>query len=129
MLQSLGLALGGLSSVVVLTGFPLLAQAKDGDVINEGNCSAASTWKLKASPENGKIEVEFEVDQNVRGQTWAVTLKRNGKIFFSGNKVTKGPSGSFAVRQVISNLPGDDSIVGKAKNLSTREVCLGSVVF
>jgi hypothetical protein len=68
-LLSLGLALSCLSSAVVLMGAPAMVQAKDGDVIREGNCSARSTWKLKASPENGRIEVEFEVGQNVVGRT------------------------------------------------------------
>ena len=40
---------------------------KDGDVIVQGRCTAASTAKLKLSAENGRIEVEFEVDQNRNG--------------------------------------------------------------
>ena len=40
------------------------AFAKDGDVIRRGACSGASDWKLKLSPENGRIEVEYEVDSD-----------------------------------------------------------------
>ena len=45
---------------------PAVASAGDRDVIREGPCSGRSDWKLKLSPEDGRIEVEFEVDQNVR---------------------------------------------------------------
>jgi hypothetical protein len=43
---------------------PTTAFAKDGDVIRTGDCSGRADWKLKVSPENGRWEVEFEVDSN-----------------------------------------------------------------
>ena len=46
-----------------MLSLPAGVAAKDGDVIREGNCTGRSDWKLKLSPENGRIEVEFEVDQ------------------------------------------------------------------
>ena len=40
------------------------ANAKgDDDVLVRGTCTARSTVKMKASPENGRLEVELEVDQ------------------------------------------------------------------
>jgi hypothetical protein len=119
------IALFGTGMVV----FPTVVAAKDGDIIREGNCSAASDWKLKLSPENGRIEVEFEVDQNRNGQVWNVTLKRDGNQFFSGQRTTKAPSGSFEVRRVISNSAGDDRVVGRAVNQKTGEVCRGVATF
>ena len=52
-----GPVLGG---TMAMTGIPALAN--DADVITRGPCSGNSDWKLKASPENGRIEVEGEVD-------------------------------------------------------------------
>ena len=70
----------GLIGVAMLS-LPLGVAAKHGDaIIRTGNCTGASDWKLKAKPDNGKIEVEFEVDSNVNGQTWNVTLKDNGSV-------------------------------------------------
>ena len=86
----------------VLVAAPLGAAAKDGDVIRTGSCSASTDWKLKLSPENGRIEVEFEVDQNRNGQTWNVKLKKNGTSFWSGQRTTQAPSGSFETRRVVS---------------------------
>jgi hypothetical protein len=101
--------------------------SNDGRVIREGNCSGASDWKLKAKPEDGGLEVEFEVDQNVNGQEWRVTLKRNGVVFFRGIRTTQPPSGSFEVERRTPNGPGEDHFVGRARNLSTDELCRGSV--
>ncbi|HEY9828900.1 MAG TPA: hypothetical protein V6D19_26070 [Stenomitos sp.] len=128
-LRGTSLVLSGLSSIALLATVPTLSQAKDGDVITTGTCSVSSTWKLKASPENGKIEIEFEVDQGKVGQTWSNVIRRNGVIVFRGNRITQGASGSYTIRKVISNAPGDDSITARAKNLSTGEVCNGSLVF
>ena len=91
------------------------ASAKAGDVVKTGKCSSPSvSWKLKAKPQNGKIEVEFEVDSNVNGQVWAWTLKDNGAKVAGGNATTVAPSGSFTVRRVIANKAGADKITGTA---------------
>jgi len=101
------------------------AMAGADDVVKEGNCSDASTWKLKLSPEDGNIEVEFEVDQNVVGDTWRVVMGHNGERFFRGKRTTKAPSGSFEVRRVVEDLDGTDTIKARARNTSTDEVCVG----
>ena len=54
------------------------ALAKDGDILVRGSCTGSSTAKLKLSEDDGRIEVEFEVDQNRNGVAWTVVLERNG---------------------------------------------------
>ena len=123
-------AFGALGTGLLASGMLATAPAtfaKDGDVVRTGNCSAASDWKLKVSPEDGRLEVEFEVDQNRNGQVWNVTLKRNGTQFFSGQRTTMAPSGSFEVHKLTGNGAGTDTIVGRAVNPKTGEVCRGSV--
>lgn len=122
--RMLGLALTGALGLSVLAATP--AFANEDDVIREGSCSGTSDWKLKLSPENGQIEVEFEVDQNVNDQVWKVQLLRNGERFFQGRATTVAPSGSFEVRQVISNPAGTDTVRAIAKNPATGEVCRGT---
>ena len=117
-------ALAGLAIVAAMLVAPA-AVARDGDVIRRGACSGASDWKLKLSPEDGRIEVEFEVDQNKVGDTWRVVMRRDGNVFFRGQRVTRAPSGSFEVRRVISNSAGEDRVSARAVNLSTDEVCRG----
>lgn len=104
----------------------LPAIAKDGDVERTGSCSRSSDWKLKLSPEDGGLEVEFEVDQNVVGAKWKVVMKHDGYRFFRDRRTTKAPSGSFDVRRVINNKSGTDRVYAKARNLRSGEVCRGA---
>jgi hypothetical protein len=84
-----------------------LASAKGGDPVRvRGVCTQSSTAKLKLSHENGRIEVEFEVDQNRNGVPWKVTLRRNGSLVASTTATTHAPSGSFSLRRVIAGAQG-----------------------
>ena len=97
-----------------------LASAKGGNPVRvRGVCTQSSTAKLKLSNENGRIEVDFEVDQNRNGIPWKVTLRRNGSIVATTKATTRAPSGSFTVRRVIS---GAGKIVATATR-SSGERC------
>jgi hypothetical protein len=115
-------------TALVMAAAPL-ASANDADVIREGRCSGRSDWKLKLSPEDGRIEVEYEVDQNRVGDRWKIRLKHDGKRFFKGKRTTKGDSGSFEVRRVQPNHRGKDRFRARAVNLRTDEVCRGRAAF
>ena len=105
-----------------------MAMASNGKatVKKSGPCSATSTWKLALGLDNGRIEVQFEVDQNVVGDTWNVRMTDNGTQIFKGKRVTQAPSVSFEVRKLTANLAGSDHIVAKATNPTTGEVCRGA---
>jgi hypothetical protein len=100
-----------------------------GGITKSGTCSMGSTWTLTAKADNNQIEVEFEVDQNVVGQTWKVVMKDNGTVFFKGKKITGDPSGSFTVRKLITDQAGTDNLTAKARNVSTDELCKASLGF
>lgn len=102
---------------------------KDGDDLVRGFCGKSSSSKLKLSPENGRIEVEFEVDQNVSGDRWRVKIRHDGDRVFRGTRTTGGASGSFEVRIVEDDRAGSDTFAARARNLSTDEVCGGSATF
>jgi hypothetical protein len=121
----LALALVGGAMIAV----PATAAAKDGDVIRTGSCTNNSDWKLKLSPEDGRIEVEFEVDTPKAGQTWNVRIKKNGNVIWKGTRTTNVASGSFSVRKVTGNPAGSDFFVGRAKNPKTGEICRGTGTF
>jgi len=104
------------------------APAKGGDgILKSGSCSGSANWKLKAKHDNGLIETEFEVDQNVVGKKWKVVIRQNGVKRFSGVKTTKAPSGSFTVRRMLDNKAGADRIVAKARALSNGQTCRGEL--
>jgi hypothetical protein len=103
------------------------APAKSGpEVLQRGKCSGASTWKLKLKLDDGRIETEFEVDQNVVGRRWNVVLRRNGRVQFSGVRTTRAPSGSFEARRLLGNSAGRDRVVASARALRGGETCRGS---
>jgi hypothetical protein len=108
------------AAALLLAGAP--ASAKDGDVLVRGKCTAASTSKLKLSDEDGRIEVEFEVDQNRNGVRWAVRLFQDGRRIAQLSRVTRPPSGSFEARVLARNRAGTDVFSARATRAS-GEVC------
>lgn len=109
--------------VAVVLASPSASFAKDGMAVKKaGACSKGSSWKLKLSEEDGKIETEFEVDQNRRGVTWKVVLRLRGAIVFKGTRMTRAPSGSFTVRRLLADRPGSDRVSARAMSPS-GEIC------
>jgi hypothetical protein len=115
-------AICALALGLVLGAAPVTA-AKSGDRIFTGACSGASTWTLKLSNENGRIETELEIDQNRVGRLWAVAITDNGTTIFRGARTTTAPSGSFTVRRVTANRAGTDRFIAVARASATGEVC------
>ena len=119
------LTVAALSTVLVVSGAPL-AQAKGGDAtIRTGTCSGSADWKLKAKHDDGRLEVEFEVDSNQSGQTWRVRVRDNGVRVIATRATTGGASGSFSVERKVANRAGSDSLVARARDLSSGQVCVG----
>jgi hypothetical protein len=79
-----------------------------------GTCGTGVAWKLKAKHDNGRIEVEYEVDSNRVGQLWTVTLTDDNVRVFSGQRRTLAPSGSFTVRALTTDRSGADVIRSRA---------------
>jgi len=117
----------GLALTVTMTAAP--AVANDDDVIRRGSCSGSTDWKLKASPENGRIEVEGEIDSNRNGQVWRWRILHNGSQSARGKSTTRPPSGSFELRRVVVDIEGTDRIKFIAKHRKSGEVCRGFVSF
>ena len=120
-----------LACAAVLVAFASTAAAKhgkDGRIVRSGQCSATSHWKLKAKADDGRLETEFEVDQNRAGKRWRVTISRNGSNAFRGIRTTLAPSGSFEVRRLLAGGAGS-RIVATAKSLSSGETCRATISF
>jgi hypothetical protein len=103
--------------------------AKGGDANAKrvtGRCTGGATAKLKAKPDDGRLETEFEVDQNRNGVTWTVTIRRNGARAVSTKATTKAPSGSFSVERRLANGSGADRISARATSPS-GQVCTASL--
>jgi hypothetical protein len=102
---------------------PGAASASGDDIRNAGQCSDASSSKIKVKPDDGGIEVEFEVDQNVNGQSWKVKIKDNSEVVFRGSATTSAPSGSFSIERPIADRSGPDEVLAVGRNKATGERC------
>lgn len=122
----------GIIAVVAALAVALAAApagvAKDGDVRVRGTCTKSSTSKLKLSEEDGRIEVEFEVDQNRNGVRWNVQLFQEGGRIARMTRVTRGPSGSFEARVLAPDTAGKDAFRARATSPS-GEVCTARASF
>jgi hypothetical protein len=122
---------GTVAALLIAGTFPILqagsAHASGGgdDVIRRGSCSGSTDWKIKAKPDDGRIEVESEIDSNHNGQTWHWVLRHDGNVAARGASTTKAPSGSFSVTRRTANHAGTDSFRFRATH--GDEVCVARV--
>jgi hypothetical protein len=122
--------------VVVITTLLLLAPMATADastrpapqVARHGSCSRQADWKLKVAPENGRLQVEFEVEHATPSAHWQVRIKENGSRLLSIGKVVRA-DGSFDVKHRANNTSGPDRFVARATNASSGESCVGTVTF
>ena len=89
-------AVGGLLPLAPTAG------AKDGDVRVAGSCTKATSSKLKLSEEDGRIEVEFEVDQNRNGVRWTVVLARNGTAGRASHRASRAARAARSRRAFVT---------------------------
>jgi hypothetical protein len=115
--------------LAIVVALPAVAPAKNNPgVMRTGVCSGlGASWNLKAKHDDGRVETEFEVDQNRNGRRWNVVIRRNGVVVFRGSRITLPPSGSFSVNRRIANAAGRDRIVATARSVVGGGVCRGVV--
>jgi hypothetical protein len=113
---------------LVLIAAPATAGGGD-DVVRRGSCSGGTEWKLKVKPDDGRLEVEAEVDSDRTGQTWRWALRHDGTVSARGTSTTRGPSGSFEVARRMADLAGADTVVLRAVNVRSGETCRGVLTF
>ena len=106
---------------------PGAAHAGDDEKIRRGSCSGNSDWKIKAKPDDNRIEVEAEIDTNVNGKSWTWVLKHDGSVSARGTARTKAPSGSFEVERTTVDAKGTDRFTFRATRPATGEVCVARI--
>lgn len=118
-----------LLSILAILGLSCapFASAKDGDIIRRGQCANGIKTKLKASPENGQIEVEYELDNAAPNSLWQITLRKNGTVILRTNQRTNS-FGDLEVRKVTPNGNGSDRIEASARRSGGGAACPLSLV-
>lgn len=97
-----------------------------GDVEKRGNCTKRSDWRLKVKPDDGRLEVEAEVDTPKTGRKWQWKILHDGDVSAHGRARTAG-GGSFKVERRLIDAQGADAIGWRAVNKKTHEKCRGSL--
>ena len=122
-----GLTVGASASAASAHEVGSLSLRGDDDdrVIVTGRCSSGADWKLKVKTDDGRLEVEGEVDSNVAGQRWRWALRHNGSVSDRGVSTTTPRSGSFEVERKIVDLAGTDRVVFRA--VHDGQTCRGVV--
>lgn len=114
-------------AIVAVSAAAVPANAEGDRVETASRSCATGVIKVKAKADDGRIEVEGEVDTNRRGQEWAWSIRRDGNVAARGTGQTAGASGSFSVERRTANPAGSDRIVFRAVRNGT--VCRAAVTF
>jgi hypothetical protein len=118
------LAAGSVLVVLALLAAPTTALAG----VRTGHCSGTADWELELYHEDGRIEVEFEVDHSRSGATWTWTMRNDGVLFAHGKSTIRAHRDAFSVSRMSVNGPGHDHIAVRAVNAATGQVCRATAV-
>jgi hypothetical protein len=111
------------TGAVLLTLTMLAAPATALAGVRTGHCTGTADWELEVYHEDGRIEVEFEVDHSRSGASWTWTMRNDGYLFAHGKAKIGAHRDSFSVSRLSANGPGHDHIVVRAVNTATGQVC------
>lgn len=118
----------GMAALAIVAAVPsAMAESGPGgggaEVRRKGSCSANSDWELRIEDRGSTFRVRFDVDSGITGQTWNLSVSRNGAVIASDSRVTNGSGeAEFRLRGVPDNA-GTDTFSGSATNPATGETC------
>lgn len=118
------------STALLGAGIPLAlaapASADSGE--RQGQCNKGhARYDFDVERDDGRFELNFEVDSNTRGQKWRMKLFHEGNRFFRDVRTTDR-EGEVDVERMRPNTAGKDTFRARAKNLRNGNVCQIRVV-
>lgn len=119
----------GVVGSVLAVGTPIaFASAASADTEKRGSCSKGDAiYDFEVDKDDGRYEVNFEVDSNVDGERWRVRLYHEGNRFYSSVNTTDN-EGEADVEANRPNTRGKDHFKVTALNLRSGETCSAKIV-
>jgi hypothetical protein len=99
----------------------------DHSIIRQSACGGGVKSKLAADDENGRIEVEYEIDDARPGDIWLIVIRKNGAVILRTRKRVNA-AGDAAVRVLTTNGSGNERIAAGATRVGGGGKCGGSLV-
>lgn len=62
---------------------------REGETQTRGSCESAF-YQVEVEPEDGGLEVTFELTSAAPGESWGVVIEHNGEALFEGQRTTDG---------------------------------------
>jgi hypothetical protein len=91
-------------------------------VQNQKSCAGANV-KLEAERDDGRHEVQVDIDNGQRGERWRVKLFQNGDRFVNVVRTVGGDDRDIDLDRDRRNTAGADTYKLRAKNLRTGGAC------
>lgn len=104
-----------------------LATPASADIEKWGSCSQGARYDFDVDYDDGYLESNFEVDSNVRGQKWRMSLHHDGNRVLRAVHTTDY-EGEVDFERYRPNTSGSDAFKARAVNLRTGEVCSASIM-
>ncbi len=89
---------------------------------NQKSCAGALV-KLQVERDDGRHEVEVDIDNGQRGERWRVRIFQNGNRFFNDVRTVRGDDNDIEIDRDRRNTAGRDTYKLRAKNLRTGGAC------
>jgi hypothetical protein len=96
----------------VLAG-PVAATANDRESRTDGTCGEGATSKLRLEPDDGEIELRFDVAHGRVSGVWRIVVVQEGRVAWRGR--ARARSGRLRVARRLTDLTGVDRITVRGR--------------
>lgn len=111
----------GVTALLAIPVATVLTASPASAVDKEGNCAGAR-YELDVEKDDGRFEVDADIDDARAGSKWRVTLKHDGKRFY--NKVrTADREGDISVDRYRPDTAGKDVFKLTVKKIGSGSSC------
>jgi len=123
---------GALAVSIMTAAAPAATAASTTPVVRSGKCSGTSTWLLTLKIDNGRIEVDSEVNHTRNGQVWKFVFKDNLVVFARAKVVAGSPGndpGQASATRYVRPVAGANHIMVRSRDYATGQFCVASATF